>query len=63
MIGELFGKAWELWKRDVAWLILAGLVAGVIVVGIAAIGVGILAASVASALMEGIVGRRHRADR
>ena len=26
MIGELFGKAWELYKRNVSWLILAGFV-------------------------------------
>ena len=30
-IGDVFAKAWELWRRDVGWLILAGLVVGLIV--------------------------------
>ena len=30
-IGDVFTKAWELWRRDVGWLILAGLVVGLIV--------------------------------
>ena len=30
-VGEVFAKAWELWKKDVGWLILAGLVVGLIV--------------------------------
>jgi hypothetical protein len=29
-VGEVFSKAFELWKKDVLWLILAGLVIGVI---------------------------------
>ena len=30
-VGEVFSKAFELWKKDVLWLILAGLVMGVII--------------------------------
>ena len=30
-IGEVFSKAYELWKRDVLWLILAGIVIGAII--------------------------------
>jgi hypothetical protein len=30
-IGDVFTKAWELWRRDIGWLILAGLVVGLIV--------------------------------
>ena len=29
-IGDVFARAWDLWKRDVGWLILAGLVVGLI---------------------------------
>jgi len=36
-VGEVFSKAFELWKKDVLWLILAGLVVGVIITVIAAI--------------------------
>jgi hypothetical protein len=49
-IGDVFAKAWELWRRDIGWLILAGLVVGLIV-GVVAIIVfsivaGMLAVSV-----------------
>jgi len=30
-IADVFTKAWELWRRDIGWLILAGLVVGLIV--------------------------------
>jgi hypothetical protein len=36
-VGEVFSKAFELWKKDVLWLILAALVVGVIVAVIAGI--------------------------
>ena len=36
-VGEVFSKAFELWKKDVLWLILAALVIGVIVAVIAGI--------------------------
>jgi hypothetical protein len=49
-IGDVFAKAWELWRRDIGWLILAGLVVGLIVGVIAlivfAIVAGMLAVSV-----------------
>lgn len=49
-IGDVFSRAWELWRRDVGWLILAGLVVGVIVGVIvavaAAIAVGMAAVSI-----------------
>ena len=54
MIGELFGKSWELWKRNVAWLILAGLVVGVIVGAIFALGMSIFVGSVFTAGTLGI---------
>ena len=49
-IGDVFAKAWELWRRDIGWLILAGLVVGLIV-GVVAVVVfsivaGMLAVSV-----------------
>ena len=50
-IGDVFAKAWELWRRDVGWLILAGLVVGLIVgviaVVVVAIVVGMSAVSIA----------------
>ena len=49
-IGDVFTKAWEMWRRDIGWLILAGLVIGLIVGVVAmivfAIVAGMLAASV-----------------
>src|SRR5665811_276669 len=49
-IGDVFAKAWELWRRDIGWLILAGLVVGLIVgvVGAVVFGIvfGMLAVSV-----------------
>ncbi|MCX6374195.1 MAG: glycerophosphoryl diester phosphodiesterase membrane domain-containing protein [Actinobacteria bacterium] len=49
-IGDVFTRAWELWRRDIGWLILAGLVVGLIVGVIAlivfAIVAGMLAVSV-----------------
>jgi len=41
-IGDVFTKAWELWRRDIGWLILAGLVVGLIVGVIGAIVFGIV---------------------
>jgi len=54
MIGELFGKAYELWKRNVTWLVLAGLVTGLIVGGLMAVGTGALVASARSAFVGGL---------
>jgi hypothetical protein len=45
MIGQLFAKAWELWKRNVLWLILAGLVVGLILGVISAIGMSVFIGS------------------
>jgi hypothetical protein len=36
-VGEVFSKAFELWKKDVLWLILAALLVGVIIAVIAAV--------------------------
>jgi hypothetical protein len=36
-IGEVFSKAYELWKRDVLWLVLAGIVIGLIIWAIAVV--------------------------
>jgi hypothetical protein len=48
-IGDVFTRAWDLWRRDVGWLILAGLVVGVIIGVLSAIFYGILMALIASA--------------
>ena len=48
-IGDVFARAWDLWRRDVGWLILAGLVVGVIMVVVFAIVGGIFAALMAGA--------------
>ena len=36
-IGDVFATAWELWRRDIGWLILAGLVVGLIMMVIFAV--------------------------
>ena len=41
-IGDVFARAWDLWRRSVGWLILAGLVVGVIMGVVCAIVYGIL---------------------
>jgi hypothetical protein len=46
-IGDVFAKAWELWRRDIGWLILAGLVVGLIVGVIAVIAFSIVAGMLA----------------
>ncbi|MCX6363119.1 MAG: glycerophosphoryl diester phosphodiesterase membrane domain-containing protein [Actinobacteria bacterium] len=46
-IGDVFAKAWELWRRDIGWLILAGLVVGLIVGVIALIVFAIVAGMMA----------------
>jgi hypothetical protein len=43
-IGDVFAKAWELWRRDVGWLILAGLVVGLILGAVFLVAFVILAA-------------------
>ncbi len=48
-IGDVFAKAWELWRRDVGWLILAGLVVGLIMMVVFGIAFGIFAAIFAGA--------------
>jgi hypothetical protein len=48
-IGDVFAKAFELWRRDVGWLILAGLVIGLIMVVIFGVVFGIFAAIFAGA--------------
>jgi len=48
-IGDVLTKAWELWRRDVGWLILAGLVVGVIMMAIFAVVFAIFAALFAGA--------------
>jgi hypothetical protein len=48
-IGDVFARAWDLWRRDVGWLILAGLVVGVIMAVLFAIVGGIFAALIAGA--------------
>ena len=46
-IGDVFAKAWELWRRDIGWLILAGLVVGLIVGVVAVIVFSIVAGMMA----------------
>ena len=48
-IGDVFARAWDLWRRDVGWLILAGLVVGLIMAVVFAIAFGIFAAIFAGA--------------
>ena len=48
-IGDVFARAWDLWRRDVGWLILAGLVVGVIMAVVFAIAGGIFVALLAGA--------------
>jgi hypothetical protein len=48
-IGDVFSKAFELWRRDVGWLILAGLVVGLIMVVILGVAVAIFGAIFAGA--------------
>ena len=33
-IGDVFARAWDLWRRSVGWLILAGLLVGIIMVAL-----------------------------
>ena len=46
-IGDVFARAWELWRRDIGWLILAGLVVGLIVGVVAVIVIAIVAGMLA----------------
>ena len=48
-IGDVFAKAWELWKRDVGWLILAGLVVGLIMMVVFGVAFAIFVAIFAGA--------------
>ena len=48
-IGDVFARAWDLWRKGVLWLILAGLVVGLIMVVVFAIVGGIFAALMAGA--------------
>ena len=52
-VGEVFAKAWELWKKDIGWLILAGLVVGLIV-GVVAVVVFAIVAGMAAVSIGGI---------
>ena len=52
-IGDVFAKAWELWRRDIGWLILAGLVVGLIV-GVAAVIVFSIVAGMLAVSIGGI---------
>ena len=49
-IGDVFARAWDLWRKSVGWLILAGLVVGAILALTFAIVFGILSALVAGAV-------------
>jgi len=48
-VGDVLAKAWELWRRDIGWLILAGLVVGLIMMVIFAVVFAIFAAIFAGA--------------
>ena len=43
-IGDVFARAWDLWRRDVGWLILAGLVVGAIMAVVFGVAFAILGA-------------------
>ena len=49
-VGEVFSKAFELWKKDVLWLILAALVVGLVI----AVIMGVMLAIVFGAALGGI---------
>ena len=48
-IGDVFARAWDLWRRDVGWLILAGLVVGAIMAVVFAVAFAIFGALLAGA--------------
>ena len=48
-IGDVFARAWDLWRRSVGWLILAGLVVGAIMALTFAIVYGVFLALIAGA--------------
>ena len=48
-IGDVFARAWDLWRRDVGWLILAGLVVGLIMLAVFAVVGGVFVALMAGA--------------
>ena len=48
-IGDVFARAWDLWRRSIGWLVLAGLVVGAIMALALAIVFGVFAALVAGA--------------
>ena len=48
-IGDVFGGAWDLWRRDVGWLILAGLVVGAIMAVVFGVAFAIFGALLAGA--------------
>ena len=52
-VGDVFTRAWELWKKDIGWLILAGLVVGLIV-GVVAVVVFAIVAGMAAVSIGGI---------
>ena len=49
-VGEVFSKAFELWKKDVLWLILAALVVGVVI----AVILGVMLAIVFGVALGGV---------
>lgn len=56
-IGDVFARAWDLWRRDVGWLILAGLVVGAImavVFGVAFVIFGALLAGAGLTMGSGL---------
>jgi len=48
-VGDVVAKAWELWRRDIGWLILGGLVVGLVMMVIFAVVLAIFAAIFAGA--------------
>ena len=51
-IGDVFARAWDLWRRSVGWLILAGLLVGVIMAAFSwVLGKLLVAAGLSSALL------------
>jgi hypothetical protein len=55
-VGEVFSKAFELWKKDVLWLILAGLVIGVILWAVVLVAGLIVGGLVAGGVAIGVSG-------
>lgn len=54
--GDVFARGWDLWKRNVGWLVLAGLVVGAVVAPIVAAAAAIVGSLMADAVLASTTG-------